>query len=574
MTGWVKVARAADLAGDGPHALSAGGVDLVAIRVGGALRVFEGRCPHQGALLGEGELEGGALVCRNHRWRFDPATGQRDGGPQCLRACPVEQRGDDVVVDLAPLADGARAAGRRRLADLPEPRRWPVVGNATQIELPRFHLQLEAWGRQYGPAYRLRLGPRDYVAVTDPALIAQALRDRPETYRRSDRVEPVFAEMGVAGVFSAEGAAWRPQRKLAMEALAHKNLRGFYPTLAQMAERLRARWARAAAAGAVVDIQDDLMRFTVDVTTQLAFGKDLDTLGGDDDVIQRHLEQVFPTFARRLNALVPYWRLVRLPADRRVDRALAALRAWIAELITEARARLAAAPGRAPANFLESMLAARDDDGRPFDDEIVFGNVMTMLLAGEDTTANSIAWAVHLLCDHPAEVAALRAELAAVIGAAAVPPDIERAGRLDVAGAIANEAMRLLPVASLNFVEANHDTVLGDIELTRGTGVICIARVAATDPARFADPQVFRPARHLGVPGGPHDAAALIPFGTGPRICPGRSLALLKMKVALATLYASFDVERVGEASEVRERYSFTIEPENLRVRLRPRAAA
>src|SRR5688572_31905580 len=101
--GWTCAGRAADLRGDGPFAVSAGGVDLVVVRTTGGLRAFQGRCPHQGALLGEGELDGDTLVCRNHRWRFDAATGKRQGGPECLVSCAVEVRGDELWVDTQPL---------------------------------------------------------------------------------------------------------------------------------------------------------------------------------------------------------------------------------------------------------------------------------------------------------------------------------------------------------------------------------------------------------------------------------------------------------------------------------------
>ena len=92
-----------------------------------------------------------------------------------------------------------------------------------------------------------------------------------------------------------------------------------------------------------------------------------------------------------------------MPADRKLDRALAELRAWLGVRIDEARARLEADPSRAehPENFLESMIAARDADGRPFPNEVIFGNAMTMLLAGEDTTAYTLVWAIHHLCDTP-----------------------------------------------------------------------------------------------------------------------------------------------------------------------------
>ena len=130
--------------------------------------------------------------------------------------------------------------------------------------------------------------------------------------------------MGLAGVFSAEGAEWRSQRRLAAEALSQRNLKGFYTTLHLVTQRLRARWERQAAAGATLDVAEELKRFTVDVTTALVFGHDVNTIEqDDDDVIQRKLGLVFPALNRRLFALVPTWRWLRFPSDRRLDRALA-----------------------------------------------------------------------------------------------------------------------------------------------------------------------------------------------------------------------------------------------------------
>jgi cytochrome P450 len=288
-----------------------------------------------------------------------------------------------------------------------------------------------------------------------------------------------------------------------------------------------------------------------------------------------------------------------MPADRRVDRAIAELRAWLLELMVAARARLAADPARAarPENFLESMLAARDAEGRPFADDVVIGNAMTMLLAGEDTTAYTLAWAVHHLCDAPEAVERLRAEADASLGPEAVPADIDAADRLAFAGAVAGETMRLTPVAPLTLLAANRDTVIGDVAVPRGTWVALLSRPPAVDARHFGDPAAFRPERWLdaapngmapngtapngmapngmapnGVgPNGAHDPSAHLPFGSGPRICPGRSLALLEMRIVLAMLYASFDVERVGDGAAVREAFAFTMHPVGLRARLRRR---
>lgn len=99
----------------------------------------------------------------------------------------------------------------KRIADLNGPRRWPVLGNLPQLDIPRFHVQLEGWAKIYGPLYRLRLGPRDALVVSQPDLIASILRDRPNGWSRFEPMRAVIHEMGVNGLFNAEGEAWRRQ---------------------------------------------------------------------------------------------------------------------------------------------------------------------------------------------------------------------------------------------------------------------------------------------------------------------------------------------------------------------------
>jgi cytochrome P450/nitrite reductase/ring-hydroxylating ferredoxin subunit len=579
----VRVVLPHQLRGPGPHAASANGLDIVIVRTPQGLRAFQGRCPHQGALLAEGEIEGDALVCRNHRWCFDVLDGRRRGGAECLTRYTLSEEDGELFVEIpsaaATTADAQINADTahvtqapRRIEDLPGPRRLPLVGNLFQLDLSRLHEVLEAWAAEYGPLFRYRMGSMWVVVVADPTLTAEILRARPETYRRLGNVEPIFKEMGVAGVFSAEGRAWRSQRRLAMEALAPRHQRGFYPQLRTIASRLCDRWNTAAGTGHAIDIVDDLKRFTVDITTLLTFGRDVNTIGQGDDVIQRRLEHVFPAFNRRLFALFPTWRLIRSPADRRLDRALAEIREWLEQLVAEGRARLAAEPQRAeePANFLESMLSMRDESGRPFDDDVIFGNLMTMLLAGEDTTAYTLGWAVHHLCDSPASVSALRTELDATLGRSAVPVDFDSAVRLAFAGAVANETMRLRPVAPLLYLQTNVATDIGDVHVPPKTAIAVMTRPPAVDDAHFDRPKTFLPQRWIQ-PIGAHDPSTHIPFGSGPRLCPGRTLALLEMKVVLATLYKNFDVVREGPTSAVKENFSFTMSPIGLRVRLRRR---
>ena len=188
------------------------------------------------------------------------------------------------------------------------------MGNIHQLDLAKVHLNLERWAAQYGPVYLFRLGSQRVVVLSNPKWCEQVLRARPEIFTRQSPVVPVFSEMGVNGVFSAEGDAWRTQRKLATFALAQHHLRSLYPKLQTVTTRLKERWERVAETGAPLDIVEELKRFTVDVTTLITFGYDINTVEQGNDVIQRKLELVFPALTRRLFALFPTWRLVRTPS--------------------------------------------------------------------------------------------------------------------------------------------------------------------------------------------------------------------------------------------------------------------
>lgn len=468
------------------------------------------------------------------------------------------------------------ASATRSVAALPGPPGVPYFGNLLQLRPARMHLQLEDWARRYGTPYRLRLIGRDMLVVADASSIGEALRARPWTFRRARPVQSVFREMGIAGVFSAEGETWERQRRLVMRAFDPAHLKRYFPSLVTVTARLRRRWQKAAAAGALLDIQAELMRYTVDVTAGLAFGADINTIEGDADVIQRHLENIFPMVNRRTTAPFAYWRMLKLPADRALERDLAAAHRAVEDFIAQARARLAADPGlrERPGNLIEALLAARDALGSEFTDADVSGNVFTALLAGEDTTANTLAWLCYYLCEVPAAQAALRTEADAVLGAATLVQDFENLNALPYAEAATREAMRLRPVAPLLSFEALADVQLGEFALAKGDIVGALMRLPGMDPALLDDPAAFRPERWLDESDARLATAkkALMPFGGGPRFCPGRYLALAEIKMVAAMLVRNFEITR--EPGPVGERYQLSMMPTRLRVRLRPRVAS
>ena len=454
----------------------------------------------------------------------------------------------------------------------------PIAGNLFQIRLSTLHRTLERWADRYGPIYRCRLGPRWTAVVSGAQAVQRLHRERPHRFRRHRGIEAVSAEMRLNGVFSAEGDDWLRQRKIVVMALNTAHLKTFFPKLAVTVGRLRRRWERAADGGEPIDPCRDLMRFTVDVTTQLAFGIDFNTLETPGPVIQHDLDKVFPMLHQRINAPFPYWRYVRLPKDRELDRALARIQSRVEEIVQEVRGRMRADPSlrTAPTNFLEALIAAREAEGSRFSDADIFANVCTMLLAGEDTTAHTISWTVNYFLQHPEHFARARAEVDGVIAPAAAVEEMEQVGRFPFLDAFFHEAMRLKPVAPISAFEPVEPVeILGHL-IPKGMVIIALNRRLATRDEHFGEAARFRPDRWLeverGEPGCPHDTGAFLPFGGGPRFCPGRNLALLQIRTVLAMLCRNFDVESVHPGRPVEERLAFTMMPANLLVRMKRRA--
>jgi len=478
----------------------------------------------------------------------------------------------------------------RQLADVPGPRGWPWVGNALQLRPARLHRQFEALCQQHGPLVRMKFGRFPALLVGDHEVMAAVLRDRPERFDRPRQTGLTVREMGLPiGVFSANGADWARQRRMVMAGFDPGHVRAYFPALLAVAGRLQARWQRAARAGAAIDLQADLMRYTVDAIAGLAFGAEVRTLDAEEDVIQRHLDLILPAVFKRALSPLPYWRWFKLPADRRLDRAVAEVKREIARFMAEARARMVAEPARrtSPPNLLEAMIAAADAQAesgseKPSDqrtaavtDDVVAGNVITMLLAGEDTTANTLAWMIDLLVRHPHTLERARDEVRRLLPRLAdFSP--ERLGELDYVEACILETMRLKPVAPLLAAQALQETQVGDVLVPRGTVVWGVMRHASVGERHFPDATAFQPERWLAgnAAAATSSKRVAMPFGAGPRICPGRYLAMLEMKMALAMLLGRFDIESVVApgGTEPAERLSFTLEPVGLTMRLRERA--
>jgi cytochrome P450 len=453
----------------------------------------------------------------------------------------------------------------RSIDDLPGPRSWPLIGNALQARPDRLHATAERWCDEYGPFFRFDIGPRRVMAIGDLETMNEILRDRPDGYRRWRELEEINEETGFNGLFSVEGDTWRRQRRLVVTALNSNHLQRYFHVVHTATERLYKRLSEAARDGRELDIQDELTSFSVDVTSALAFGHDLNTLERRDNALQKHIEVVFEGTARRIFMPVRYWHWFRLPADRAFDRSRGELLRAVEGFIAQARERIAARPElrEAPENFLESMVVAQDTEGTYTDQEIV-GNTLTLLLAGEDTTAHTMAWTLWLLSRAPDIQARWASEAREVLGDLPFPAAYETIARFGYGDAVLRESMRLKSVAPASFLEPLADTTIAGVRVPAGTRIMLLTRYPGVHGAGPEAVGEFDPERAT-------DQKSFLTFGAGPRVCPGRNLAFLESTCAMAMIARNFEVALDDSRGPVTEQLSFTMVPKGLWVRLRER---
>lgn len=457
----------------------------------------------------------------------------------------------------------------KTLKDLPQRRGLPLLGNLHQLDKTALHLSLEQWARDFHhEPFRLQMAHMHFVVFSKPEQVRYILKHRPSQFRRMKEMARLFDEVGFSSLFTDEGEAWKRQRRLIMPAFSKRSLVAFTPQIANTALKLRDRLRNSL--GQAVDLRDDLRRFSVDVSCLLVFGVDLKSLDNDDSQSLQTFHDVVNTINQRMQAVVPYWRLLKLPADRRFDRSMNDLKNMVIGIARDTRERMRRHEDMGAHCVLHTMLEAVDsEDGALTDDEL-FANMMILILGSEGTTAAMLGWLCFFLGQDPALQESLRREVARL--------DLHRLdyhalADLPLTEAVIEETFRIKSTVPALLVETLEDTVIDDIELEKGTRIFALTRIGGLKD--LEQDSVFDPYRWLD------EQHALIdmkearqkqfPFGYGPRSCPGAPLANVELKVAVAMLVKYFDLELIDK-DQVKDVFTTSAVPDNLKIRLSPRA--
>lgn len=432
----------------------------------------------------------------------------------------------------------------RAVPSVPVLRGLPLIGN--MLDFRRDRLALHDAAAEVGPVARFQIMHLPIYSITDADLAKAVLVDQAASFKKSAGMQFLAPLLG-EGLLSSEGEVHKQHRKLLAPAFAPKRLAAYGEVMVEETKRQIAGWHT----GKQVDIAHEMMEMTLAIAGRTMFDADV---RGDARVVGEGLELAMRSMMTSLSSPiqgVPY--RFPLPRHRQMRRAVAMLDAIVYRMIADGRAA-----NVDKGDVLSMLLLARDEEGKGLTDAQVRDEVMTLLLAGHETTANTLTWTWYELGRNPAALAGIEEELARVLGGRTVT--VEDLPSLPWTAAVIDEAIRLHPPAYQTGREATTDVTLGGHRFPERSIVVINIRGIHRRADYFPQPLVFRPERMLPEQKKARPRHHYLPFGAGPRVCIGSHFALMEAQLALATMV---------QAARVRPIVSMVV-PEPL-VTLRPK---
>jgi len=410
------------------------------------------------------------------------------------------------------IAPGPR--GHLLLGVMPDARR-DVLGFVTRT------------ARQYGDVARYKLGPMTSHLISHPDGVRHVLQEHASNYTKDHFTYRLVSRVAGNGLLTSQGSFWLRQRRLAQPAFHRQRISAMADGMTRAAVELLEHWDALATRGEPVGVVEEMMRLTLTIAGEALFGASV----GDKAAV------VGPAFNVMNEQTVTRFRTLRLlppvlPTryDREFRAARRALRGAVMDLITERRQR-----AEDTGDLLSMFMLTRDEEtGETMNDEQLCDEVLTMLVAGHETTATTLSWVWALLDQHPAVEAKLHAELDAVLGGR--PPTAADVPRLSYTRMVVEEAMRLYPPVYLYSRTVKEDDVIGGFRIPGGTMVDVSPYVTHRHPAFWARPEEFLPERFLPDVSAQRPRYAYFPFSGGPRQCIGNGFAMMEAQLILATL--------------------------------------
>ena len=414
---------------------------------------------------------------------------------------------------------------------LPPGPRPGILGLVTYPALRRNRLDAFAqFAREYGDIVYFKVGPLAFALLNHPNYVEDVLVTRARLFKKGqalERAKPLLGE----GLLTSEGSFHLRQRRLVQPTFHKTRIATYADTMVLHARRTADRWQD----GAELDIVGEMNRLTLTIVAETLFGADVEA---DAKVVRDALTDVFNAFTLTMSPFAFLLQKLPLPVVREAERSRKTLDRLIYTII-ETRRRQPSDRG----DLLSMLLLARDDGGTGsrMTDTQIRDEVMTLFLAGHETTANALAWTWYLLAQHPDVERRLHAEVDAVLGGR--PATADDMARLPYTRMVFAESMRRYPPAWAVGRRALEDFTVGDYTIPKGTIVLVLQYLLHHDERFFPDPLRFDPDRWLPQRLAERPKYAYFPFGAGNRVCIGEPFAWMEGILLLATLARRWRLE-------------------------------
>jgi cytochrome P450 len=385
--------------------------------------------------------------------------------------------------------------------------------------------------REFGDVVRTRILYVPCYFVSHPDLIEQVLQTKNRDFIKPISFRtPFFRRLIGTGLLTSEGDFWRRQRRLAQPAFHRDRVNAYAETMVAYADRLTDEWRD----GDARDLHAEMMRLTMEIVARTLFSADVS--GADAEEVKRALQEIAEPFANQATFKWILDNRLPTPAHRRFMRTAEKLDRIIFKII---RARRES--GEDAGDLLSMLLQARDEEGdrTGMTDRQLRDELMTLFLAGQETTALALTWGWHLLTQHPEAEARLHEEIDEVLEGGRAPR-MEDLARLRYAESVVKESMRLYPPAWGVGREAVRDVEIGGYVVPKRAQVFMMSYAVQRDPRFWREPEAFRPERWSNGETKDLPRFAYFPFGGGPRVCIGNQFAMMEAILCLASIARRF----------------------------------
>jgi len=363
------------------------------------------------------------------------------------------------------------------------------------------------------------------------------LQENNRNYHKSEAYKILAIFLG-NGLLTSEEDFWRRQRKLAQPAFYKQRLALMTDMMAQETEHLAADWHRHATSQPR-DISQDMLRLTLNIVTKALFSTDVgERVAGISDALDDIMHYADTTLKSFIRIPLKY----RTPANVRFLAAVEKVEAVIYEIINGRRAQSKQNPGLRYDDLLDMLMHTRDEEtGETMSDGQLRDEVTTIFMAGHETTANALSWALYLLAQHPEIAQRIRQESQKVFATEGTS-SFEKAKELRYTLQVVQEVLRLYPPAWIVGRRSLSEDSLGPYAFPADSYFLISTYSLHRHPDYWPEPEAFNPDRFSDENSKGRPTYAYLPFGGGPRLCIGNNFALLEMQLVLAILLRDFEV--------------------------------